>query len=136
MRNASFQSAMARLALAAMLLLALLPTLGRLAPQAETAAGDGLAAMCTSAGLQLVALSMPRDALQLSGDTLQAPAHPHGDNDCAYCPLLVSLVVALCLAIALHCLPQRMPVCARYVPPRRPRPCPCGLGSRGPPLAL
>lgn len=120
---------MARLALAAMLLLALLPTFGRLAAGASSSPESGWAALCTMTGLKIVAL-----------DTAGTPAQPKPaggiDEHCAYCPLLTAMAVfALWLALA---WPQRRrdPRSRSLPAPWGDRFHPCGLGSRGPPLAL
>lgn len=135
MRNAAFHKSMARLALAAVLLLAVLPTLGRLAQPAATGMRAGLEAMCTSAGLRLVDPMAMLHAGHHAGDGApDAPAHPHEGPDCAYCPLLASLAVALaCLAVLLCDGLSRAPAAARRASPPRSRWHPCGLGSRGPP---
>lgn len=120
---------MARLALVAMLLLACLPTLGRLA--SPSADGDGSsvwAALCTMTGLKYVEVP--------NADPAPQPHKPLHGEDCAYCPLLTAVAVfALCLALA-----WRTPVVAtrgwRAEGPHRKNLHPCGLGSRGPPLAL
>lgn len=128
-RSASFQNPMARLALLAMLLLVLVPTFGRLAAGASSSPDAGWAALCTMTGLKYVALGADDDA--------PVPSQPAGiDGHCAYCPLLTTVAVfALWLAMT---WPRRgqaprsawrpAPVCSRLHP--------CGLGSRGPPLAL
>lgn len=121
---------MARLALVAMLLLALVPTFGRLAAGTSSPPEAGWAALCTMTGLKYVAL----------GAEEGAPAQPKPvggiDEHCAYCPLLTAMAVfALWLALAwprLHC--EQRP--AWRSAPLRSRFHPCGLGSRGPPLAL
>lgn len=126
---------MARLALVAMLLLATLPSIGRIV-QSQRADGIGpyWAAICTMAGLQQ---ADPLRQGAIGTPATPQPADPHGAApDCAYCPLLVAVVVAiLWLALA-----WRSP--ARLAPPalpdvaRRKAAHPCGLGSRGPPLVL
>ncbi len=127
---------MSLLALAAMLLLLLMPTVGRLLAGASGARDGGVwTQMCTMAGLKLVKVSAA-DANPVSPITPK----PGGDGpmqDCAYCPVLASLVaLALCVAFAFAVSTR-----SRQAPPRRtPLPWtrwhPCGLGSRGPPLAL
>ena len=137
---------MARLALVAMLLLALLPTLGRLAAgtqSASGAAGAGWAAMCTAAGLREVPLASPAGQATF-GQSLLAGAdhgfphdiiHQHDGPDCAYCPLLASLtVLALVLSLLLP-LRLQAPGFPAWWTPRRKTFHPCGLGSRGPPIA-
>jgi hypothetical protein len=120
---------MASLALVAMLLLACLPTLGRLA--APSADGDGSsvwAALCTMTGLKYVEVP--------NADPAPPPHKPLHGEDCAYCPLLTAVAVfALWLALAW----PRLSAPARSHPLPAPRPRsfhPCGLGSRGPPVAL
>ncbi len=121
---------MARLALCAMLLLACLPTLGRLA---GTSSGDGSAgsvwaALCTMTGLKYVEVP--------ASDPSPQPHKPIHGEDCAYCPLLAALAVfAMWLAMA---WPQRRANSrvAELPAPLFDRCHPCGLGSRGPPLAL
>lgn len=118
------------LALAAMLLLALLPTFGRLAQAGQGAAGDAWTQMCTVAGMKLV-------KLPFAASQPDAPASMPGGSDmgadCAYCTLLGALgaaVVALVLALLAFA-----PVGLSAWPgnPPRARRCPSGLGSRGPP---
>lgn len=154
LRRASFHSAMARLALAAALLLAAVPTLGRLASQATQFAHsmraepkrpstvDGLhhvdvAARHAGAHHRVEHRAHPRPAAAHQGSghpdaPPQAP-HEHGGPDCAYCPLLQSL-----LAAATWLLWLRASAVRAVLPPwpgSTPRAFvhPCGLGSRGPP---
>lgn len=127
MRTAAFQRPMLRLALFAMLLLACLPTLGRLASSSDEESGSVLAALCTMTGLKYVEVPL--------GDPAPQPRKSMGE-DCAYCPLLTAVAAfSLWLALAWPSL-----VAASHVPvksaPHRKNPYPCGLGSRGPPLAL
>ncbi|MFC7300431.1 DUF2946 family protein [Cognatiluteimonas weifangensis] len=124
----AFRRTMHCLALVAALLLALLPTMGRMAelrPQA-----DGVwAQICTLAGLQQVQLP----ALD------PEPSPPSGDRgmDCAYCPLLSALAPLLLWALLLLWpQPAATPIPALRAPPRGGRGHPSGLGSRGPPIAL
>jgi hypothetical protein len=129
---------MARLALFAILLLALVPTLGRLA-QAGAAGSDATpswAAMCTARGLESIRLQasaqgMAHDAMHATGET---PAAPRGSaGDCDYCPLLAA---AMPVAVATHSIPPAaLPpaLCTFPALPTRAQPHPCGLGSRGPP---
>jgi hypothetical protein len=139
MRNPSFQAAMARIALLAALLLAAVPTLGRLAPQVAHAAHAGLAALCTADGLRYVDVNaLPAVAHEHdAGHPGTAPdkPHEHGAPDCAYCPLLLSLLVAGCWLLWL----RAVSACG-VLPPwpassSRAFTHPCGLGSRGPPRA-
>lgn len=130
---------MARLALFAILLLALVPTLGRLA-QARATGADATpswAELCTVRGLERVALlpaahGNAHGSLQATGE---APVPPHGAGgaDCDYCPLLAMAVPA---AIAPATVPPAaLPpaLCTSRPLPSREQPHPCGLGSRGPP---
>jgi hypothetical protein len=130
MRNASFQRRMTLLALVAMLLLALLPTAGRLlAARSDGSIGSAWAQMCTLSGLKLV---------KIAPDGSSNPVVPEhggdaGMSDCPYCPLangIVALVLWAALALqmpALRSWPQRRVV--HWIARRYP----CGLGSRGPP---
>jgi hypothetical protein len=130
-----FQRLMTHLALAAMLLLALVPTTGRLlsAQQVDlTPNADTWSEMCTVSGLKLVKL-----APLLTGVPAGDMGHGmSGGEDCDYCPLLqatlASAMVLLLVAALAHRreqagAPHRLAVrsVARL-----------GLGPRGPPLAL
>lgn len=133
-RRRVFHRRMARLALFAILLLALLPTLGRLA-QARAAGSDATpswAAMCTSRGLQPVLLpAAGQAATHVDGRAPDAPDRSTGD--CAYCPLLAATMPAA--AASLPVPPAALPpaLCTFHALPTRAQPHPCGLGSRGPP---
>jgi hypothetical protein len=83
-RSPFLQKHAARLALVAMLLLAALPTLGRLAQHVGENDSTGWVAMCTSMGLKYVDIA---PAAHDHGSK-PAPAHPHDGMDCDYCPLL------------------------------------------------
>lgn len=127
---------MQRLALLAMLLLALLPTAGRLLQPVAQDMPGGLGAICTTAGLKYVDLALFGAADTQHGDAHDRSAHGHDGFDCEYCPLLASLVVAvLWLALlGLHAAARSMPAMWRACVPRWF--LPYGLGSRGPPLVL
>lgn len=138
MRHSPFHRRMSLLALAAMLLLLLMPTVGRLLAGASGARDGGVwTQMCTMAGLKLVKVSAG-DANPL--DPVLPKPQPGGDlpmQDCAYCPLLnslVALVLCVVFAFAPSARPRQVPT--RRTPPPWARWHPCGLGSRGPPLAL
>ena len=128
---------MAGLALLAILLLALVPTLGRLA-QASAAGSDAApswAAMCTARGLE--SLRLPPSAHGLAHATGEAPSSPHSPHgsagDCDYCPLLAATIP---VAIATPSIPPAAAppaLCTSRPQPARTQPHPCGLGSRGPP---
>ena len=132
------------LALLAALLLALLPTLGRLA-QASTAshttsiAQQALTALCTMEGLKQVALPVLAATSMHAHMQHDAPApmphHPQGDagQDCDYCPLLASLVALAAIALGLWPHPASSLSLTARAPIRVAHRHPPGLGSRGPP---
>ncbi|MBW8822670.1 MAG: DUF2946 family protein [Xanthomonadales bacterium] len=117
-------------ALLAVLLLATLPTLGRL--QATPMAGMHAAkvALCTTGGLRSVQLD-----LVPSHDTTPpvAPSGHHQHDDCAYCPLLAGLA-QLSVPPALHLLPPDNDAPPRVQSATRIASiADTGLGARGPP---
>lgn len=135
---------MARLALLAMLALALLPAIGRIAQHTGTgtaatdsAPGQLLGAICTTQGLAydpaIAAVEAIGFALQSDDQGRGAPSSPHPDSDCDYCAVTASTLVPTVVALSAS-TPQMgiAPVSRRshivgwhY---------PLGLGSRGPPL--
>jgi hypothetical protein len=121
---------MARLALFAILLLATVPSFGRLLSTRANAMASAWTALCTASGLQHV-------AWQGSDAVPDAPAPAgHPRPDCAYCPLLAGIVLAFAwLAVALQRVPASVLCTCLHVFVRQPL-HPCGLGSRGPPLPL
>lgn len=120
---------MGRLAFVAVLLLALLPTVGRIA-QARAPGHDvspAWAELCTVQGLRTVLLAAPAQ---------QSPApapDPHAGADCDYCPLLAAAVSPVVGSISVP--PPALPpaLCTSPASVARTQPHPCGLGSRGPP---
>ena len=137
MRNPRLHAAIARVALLAALLLAVVPTLGRLAPRVAHA---GLAALCTAEGLRYVevaafAAATPVAGPHHAGAPGTAPGHPHdpGAPDCTYCPLLLSLLVAAAWLLWLRAAAARGGLPTWTDLPSRTFVHPCGLGSRGPP---
>jgi len=116
-------------ALVAVLLLALLPTVGRMA-QAHVPSGT-VVALCTAQGLKAVHLA----ADAFTGDaTLPGHDMTHGPGaDCAYCPLLAGLVVGFAVVLGLFAQAALLRPRAGLPPPRLPWHHPSGLGSRGPP---
>ncbi|MDO5609444.1 MAG: DUF2946 family protein [Pseudomonadota bacterium] len=123
------------LALLAALLLAVLPTLGRLYQSAQSADNRGdMIAMCTVEGMKDIVLPL------LNAISDQATHHPTGNggatHDCDYCPLLASLVVLVLLALGLAGLARVSPPVFRCGAIRICQRHPCGLGSRGPPVFL
>ena len=128
-RSASFQRPMRALSLAAVLLLALMPSAARLlASRAGAGAHTGWVELCTMAGLKLVRL----DAASPAAPDPGTPAH--GGGDCDYCPLLHSLATPTpAPAMALASL-SPLPAPALRAPQQRHPAVPAtGLGSRGPP---
>ena len=123
-RSRALHRHVGRLAFVAALLLALLPTVGRIA-QARAAGHDAAPAwveLCTVQGLRTVLLPA-------------SPApDPHAGVDCEYCPLLAAAVAPVVGALSVP--PPALPpaLCTSPAPVTRTQPHPCGLGSRGPPL--
>ena len=127
---------MGGLALLAMLALVLLPTSGRLAGQAPGAmAAPVQPAAAEAAGH---AHGHGHGVDQAPGSPVPEPQRPtphEGHADCAYCPLLASVLLAA--------VPRLPPATGRqddrwYQPLRTARLAylhPCGLGSRGPPVS-
>ena len=114
---------MARLALAAVLLLALAPTLSRAA--AATAVPQALGAMCTADGLApatVPAAAWPAD-----------PAGASSDAACDYCPLLAQVTPFSPVSLpmpSLHATPPRQHDAVAWPYAARAQ---AGLGARGPP---
>ena len=129
LRNARFRHWMARLALAAVLLMAALPTIGRLLESRAPTIHHAAMAMCTTDGLVMQAHDL------LHGDA-QMPMGKTMGEDCAYCPLLaamVPLVLAALLLLPLRAAIRLLPLRASPLHDAR---LAHGLGARGPPLAL
>lgn len=125
LRSPAFRRPMARLALLAILLLALLPTLGRIAQARASGAGaeaPSWGALCTTQGLR--SLTPPA-----------SPAPPPASGDCAYCPLLSTTITASVAALCVQPLALPGALCTSSAPVERTPPHACGLGSRGPPVA-
>lgn len=115
---------MARLALLAMLLLAALPSAGRLAASLQR--DSGWSGLCTSAGLTWVRGGHPHGA----------PAMAHDGDDCGYCPLLHALDAPHEPPAFAARSPARIVSVAGSPASQRPRIVPLsGLGARGPPRA-
>jgi hypothetical protein len=124
---------MGRLAFVAVLLLALLPTVGRIA-QAQAPAGHEVAptwaALCTVQGLRTVLLpASPHE----SPSPAPTPG-PHAGADCEYCPLLAGTVAPVVGSISVPPPALSPALCTSPDSVTRTQPHPCGLGSRGPPL--
>jgi hypothetical protein len=140
MRARSIQQAMWRLAMLAALLLACMPTIGRMIAAAHatpdaSGAMPGMQSMSSMPASSMSMLPMPMpSANNHTPSGTPVPACPDRD-DCAYCSLLNTVAGLTVLLILL--LPQRA---LGVLPTRRSLPRiavfhPCGLGSRGPPLA-
>ena len=128
-RALHFQRPMTRLALIAVLMMALSPAVSRWIASSSTQWLPGLVELCTVQGLKLVDLS------GFGGDPAKSPPPGHAmQADCAYCPLLAG--AALLLLAAALLFPQEL---ASVLPARAASPPVFsslfpGLGSRGPPL--
>lgn len=126
-----FRRAFAWLSLTAMLLLALLPSVGRLATAHHEAPRTLLMELCTTGSDKLVSMVDPFALLE----TPPPAPMDHGDMpDCAYCPLLATTLIAL-LWLAWSLAPRIASSLPVLRTPRVQTRHPCGLGSRGPPLA-
>jgi hypothetical protein len=124
---------MRALALAAVLLLALMPSVARLlAARTDGGAHSGWVELCTLAGLKLVKLDTAAATPGSGGQS----GHGHGlDGDCDYCPLLHSLAAPDAgPALALAQVPNSLAPALR-APQHQPAAPNNGLGSRGPPLS-
>ena len=131
-RSRRFQFWIARLALVAILLAALAPTMSRWLESGNQRLPDALAAMCTSGGLSW----LQARSLQPAGQEAPVPAGGMQDEYCGYCPLLTGVVPVLLAIILL--LPMLASV---RLPQRHATPLPSllvrrGLGARGPPILL
>ena len=131
---------MVRLALAAMLLMALAPTISRSLATLPDANGAVLRAlqMCTTVGLQtrLIAPLLGSDVAGFAGDEHPAP-HPHEPGDaCGYCSLVTPLPLLLLLLCGLLALPPVAPLFRRRTHAQRTLRNLRGLGAQGPPLTL
>lgn len=125
-------SLLTTLALLAALLLAVVPTLGRLYQSAQSESPPAIA-LCTLEGLDVAA--QPLWALAGdAGDHEDRAAGKQSHPDCDYCPLLAGLAVPTLLVLGLPAPAPTAPTPfwrpARHLARRHPS----GLGSRGPPL--
>lgn len=131
LRSRHFHTWMARLALAAILLVSAMPTISRWLESSAQRLPDVVLAMCSVDGLVMKPASLLDDA-----GKAPAPAGAMPDAYCAYCPLLASLTpVLLALAILLPPL-RRALLPARSSPVVPAPPLLRGLGARGPPILL
>lgn len=132
LRSRRFQHWMARLALAAVLLVSAMPTVSRWLESRAPELQATVLAMCTMDGLAMKPASLLIDA-----GKAPAPAGAMPDEYCAYCPLLAALapLVLAALAILLPALPRAL--LPAWVPPASlVPPLLRGLGARGPPIPL
>jgi len=118
-------------ALVAVLLLALLPTLGRVAR--SSAEADRVVQLCTVQGLKTVHLAS--DLISGTSGMPGMPGHGTGrdGDDCSYCPLLAGLVIGFAAVLGLLASPPPQRPLTRQRAHRLPWHHPSGLGSRGPP---
>lgn len=158
LRSPRFQFWMARLALAATLLLAVVPTVSRWVGSSQVgmashmammAAGERMAMGTAGVGADMAMhvhapdADRPATAHHHAADAGQAPMPmpmPLGGEGagevCAYCPLLASLAPVLLLLVVLLPLRPCVPLAAWTPQVAHPLPQLRGLGARGPPLQL
>lgn len=124
---------MAVVALLAMLMSAVAPSVSRVLASSAHQAAPLLLEMCTAAGLATIEVPAPTGA----GDDSGQPAPRHAmDEACGYCFLVTSQPVFLLL---LCLLALRAPMATTLRPATallRPRRNSRGLGSQAPPIAL
>ena len=138
MRMSTFHSLMHRLALAATLALALVPTVGRVAKAGADVDHGGMhhataAAPVADPHAAHHAHHAMADAPPVAPAPTPAPMPHHGDGDCEYCPLLQGLVTPAPVAVAALDAAPPAHVVQRNTPARIVFRHPNGLGSRGPP---
>lgn len=123
---------MAWLAMAAALLMAVMPTASRVA--AVGGAGDGgLIELCTAAGLKLV--SIASFGVEAPDAPPSAPS-PMSAAACGYCVLPAALAVVLLLLLMSHQRLASFQTWRWQSPLLRPPRNAHGLGAQGPPLPL
>ena len=133
LRSRHFRHWMARLALAAILLVSLMPTVSRWLESGAQQLPDVVLAMCTSDGMAFTKPSLLADS---GGTPAPMPAGGMPDEYCGYCPLLSALApVLLALALFLPPLRRRLLPASTLPTPHAP-PLLRGLGARGPPILL
>ena len=130
LRSTRFQHWMARLALAAILLLSVMPSVSRWLESTAPRLPDAVLAMCTVDGLAMQPASLLGDAGKPPAPTGAMP------DETPYCPLLASLTPLLLALVML------LPPLRRVLLPTWTQPALCavpllrGLGARGPPILL
>lgn len=133
LRSPRFQFWMARLALAAILLMAAMPTFSRW--MESRAATTSTVAMAMCAAGEGMAWMKPRTA-EFNFNQAPAPMGGMQDEACVYCPLLASLAPVL-LALVLLLPPLQRVLLPAWAPPgAHALPQRLGLGARGPPIFL
>lgn len=121
------------LALVAVLLGAVVPTVSRAVASAVPGAVPLLMEMCTPAGRKMMDVSR---LVADWGEPAPAPPAAAMDEACAYCVLAPPLPLLLALVLALLLYPALAPACWRRAPlPQSPRNL-RGLGARAPPVPL
>jgi hypothetical protein len=138
MNRRARQSTFAWLALLAALLLATVPTLGRLYASVDSPVATSMAHMRSTAHGMDAAMARAMDhATHAASRRLHPPGHARHahDADCAYCPLLAATVAGPmhALAVASASAPASAP--PRLALVRVPMRLHGTLGSRGPPAA-
>ena len=141
MRRPTFHRMFASLGLTAMLLLSVLPTLGRLAGAqavhgAMPATHDAMPSMPGMSHAQHMAHMSPAQHAGHSPDHDAPKSGEHAGHDCSYCALLAGLASVPALAglpTALHASSTSVPLPACNWPVELRTSC---LGSRGPPTLL
>lgn len=124
---------MSRLALLAVLLLALAPSVSRVLASATPQVLAGWSELCTSMGLK----TLPSEARSLLDiDSPAAPAMPASGMYCDYCPLAASLSLLVLFLTILLPAPPRATGSAWTWPRTRSSVNFRGLGSQGPPVLL
>ena len=129
-RSRQFQFWIARLALAAILLMAIAPTMSRWLESGTQRLPDAFAAMCTTSGMSWL---QPPSLLQ-TGEEVPAPAGPMQDEYCGYCPLVASVMPLLLAVILLLPMSPSLRLPQGHAPPIRGITLLRGLGARGPPI--
>jgi hypothetical protein len=130
--------AFAQLALLAALLLAVVPTLGRLlAPTPAPSAAPMMHVQAMAHGMDGAMARTMGHAAHANPGHSHAPGgghrHEH-DADCAYCPLLATTLVAPMQALAIASVPLPPAAPPRLARTRVPTRFHGSLGSRGPPI--
>ncbi|MDE2382283.1 MAG: DUF2946 family protein, partial [Xanthomonadaceae bacterium] len=124
LRSTRFQHWMARLALAAILLLSVMPSVSRWLESTAPRLPDAVLAMCTLDGLAM----KPASLFSEPGKP-PAPSGAIPDGYCGYCPLLASLTPLLLAVIILLPPLRRVPLPAWAQPALRAVPLLRGLGA-------